>query len=183
MQINEITQIPMNEQLGSLVGDLVRAFASKDTDKQDLEADVRRLAKEALPQWLGKRAQLERTLDPAQLDLDEELEAWIEDNIFRSYLKLDSVDPRYQTVIKRQINLVNSVADVKQRQQAFEKLIAAAMMARPTRSQAAQITGTIPTRIDPSGDITIGKHKLDPNDKNEAVLIALINNMRAQGKI
>lgn len=141
------------------------------------------VAKRALPQWMAKRTQLERTLGTGQVDFNEELEAWLEDNVFRNYLKMANIDPRYLQAIKNQINIVNNTTNDAMRLEQFKKLLSTAMMARPGRAQAARSSGVIPTKIDPSGKITIGKYTLDPNSKSDAVMIALLNNLQQQGKL
>lgn len=193
MQIHELTKPPVNEQLGAMVGDLVKGgLASlmgggQPADPQKIAAaqqdQINKVAQQALPQWLAKRAQLERTLGTNQVDFNEELEAWLEDNVFRNYLKLDNIDPRYQQAIKQQINVVNNTTSSELQAAQFRKLLATAMMARPARAQAVQASGVIPTKIDPSGRVSIGNHTLDPNNKNEAFMIAMIQNLQQQGKI
>jgi len=192
MQIHEITKSQINEQLGGMVGDLVKGGAARlmgagQTDPQKVAAaqqqQIDTVAKQALPQWLAKRAQLERALGTGTVDFDEELEAWLEDNVLRNYLKIDTIDPRYQQAIRRQINVVNNTTNDALRSEQFKKLLATAIMARPSRAQASQTSGVMQTKIDPSGRVTIGRYTLDPNDKNEGVLIALLQNLQQQGKI
>jgi hypothetical protein len=192
MQIYEVTQPKINEQLGSMVSDLIKGGAARvmgagQADPQKVAAaqqqQIDTVAKQALPQWLAKRAQLERTLGTGTVDFDEELEAWLEDNVLRNYLKIDTIDPRYQQAIKRQINVVNNTTSDALRTEQFKKLLATAMMARPSRAQAAQASGVMQTKIDPSGRVTIGQYTLNPADKNESVLIALLQNLQTQGKI
>ena len=190
MQIHEITRL--DEQLGGMVSNLIKGGAARmmgagQADPQKIDAAQQRqidtVAKQALPQWMAKRAQLERNLGTGTVDFNEELEAWLEDNVLRNYLKIDTIDPRYQQAIKRQINVVNNTTSEAMRMQQFKKLLSTAIMARPSRAQAAQTSGVMQTKIDPSGRVTIGRYTLDPSDKNEGVLIALLQNLQQQGKI
>ncbi len=192
MQIHEITKTQVNEALGDMVGDLIKggiakAISGGSQDPQKVAAaqqqQIDRVATQALPQWLAKRAALERSLGRTQVNFDEELEAWLEDNVFRGYLKMDSVDPRYQQAIKKLINVVNNTTSNDLRQAQFKKLLSTAMMARPSRANAAAASGVIPTKIDPSGKISMGRYTLNPSDKNDAVLIALIQNLQQAGKL
>ena len=196
MQIHEITRL--DEQLGGMVSDLIKGGAARmmgggQADPQKIDAAQQRqidtVAKQALPQWLAKRAQLERSLGsgtaniPSGINFDEELEAWLEDNVLRNYLKVDTVDPQYQRAIRRQIYMVNNTLNDATRLEQFKKLLATAMMARAPRSQAAQTSGVMQTKIDPSGRVTIGKYTLDPTDEKEKLLMNLLQNLQQQGKI
>lgn len=148
------------------------------------QAQIDKVAKQALPQWMAKRSQLEKTLGAGQVNFDEELEAWLEDNVLRNYLKFDNVDPKYKTAIDNQIRAINSTTNDGSRLEQFKKLLTTSIMARPSRAQASQASGVIPTKIDPSSNkISIGKYTLNPNDKNDAVMIALLKNLQQQGKL
>ena len=168
-------------------GGAARMMGAGQADPQKIAAaqqqQIDTVTKQALPQWLAKRAQLERTLGTGTVDFDEELEAWLEDNVLRNYLKIDTIDPRYQQAIKRQINVVNNTTSEALRTEQFKKLLATAIMARPSRAQAAQTSGVLQTKIDPSGRVSIGKYTLDPGNKNEAFMIAMLQNLQQQGKI
>ena len=206
MQIFEVTKTQQVDEAIPGLGDLVKAGIGKAIgaaagagDPQKIaaaqQAQIDDVSRRALPQWMAKRAQLERTLGTNQVDFNEELEAWLEDNIFRGYLRMPGLDPRYQQAIKRLINVVNNTTDEAVRAAQFKKLISTAMMARSARAQpgqpgqpaaaaqSLQASGVFPTKIDPAGRITIGKYTLDPNEKNDAFMIAMINNLQAQGKL
>ena len=142
MQIHEITKPQLNEALGSMVGDLIKggiakAIGGSGTPAEKLaagqSAQIASLANRALAQWQAKQAQLAQTLGTP--NFDEELEAWIEDNLLPNRLNVEDLDPAYKNQIKAQIAIVNQIpdTDLPKKRAAFQKLVATAVMSRPAR--------------------------------------------------
>lgn len=152
MLINEVTKNTLNEQptLGSAVGDallggLAKVMGQSQQDPNKVaaanQAQIDQVARRALPMWQAKQAQIAATVGTP--NFDEELEAWLEDNVLRNRLNIDDLDPTYQRNIKNQIKIVNAIPDAElaKKRQEFGRLIGMAIIARPSRQQAAQIRG------------------------------------------
>lgn len=150
MQIHEVTKNILNEAvpgIGGLVtggmASLMGRAAGQQTATQVSaanQAQIDKVATKAYPMWQAKRMQLEKTMGMTADDFDEELEAWIEDNVLRGNYKIDQMDPRYQTQIKTLINQVNNIQDDATRLAKFKQLIATAVLARPARRDVAVIS-------------------------------------------
>lgn len=151
MQIHEVTllkeQTPttLGGMVGSsIMGGLSRVMGAGQQDPAKMaaanQAKIDDVAKRALPMWLAKQSQIAQTMGTA--NFDEELEAWIEQNMLQGRLHVEDLDPAYQSKIKSQIKIVNSIpdADLNRKRAEFSKLIAATMLARPARSQAGRVT-------------------------------------------
>lgn len=154
MLINEVeNKKNVAEQLpglGQAVGDAVLGGIAKimGTGQQDPNkvasantAQIAQVAKRALPMWQAKQAQISSTVGTP--NFDEELEAWLEDNILRNRLNIDDLDPTYQRNLKNQIKVVNSIADtdLAKKREEFARLIGMAVIARPSRQQVSQVRG------------------------------------------
>lgn len=148
MQIHEITKTQINEALGDMVGDLIKGgiakvMGGKGTPAEKLaagqSAQIASLANRALAQWQAKQAQLSQTL--GNVNFDEELEAWVEDNLLPGRLNVEDLDPAYKTQIIDTIKIVNGIpdTDLPKKRAAFQKLVATAVMSRPARMAAAGV--------------------------------------------
>lgn len=143
MQIHEVTKI--KEAVGDLVQSGLAQLMSRGAQdparvQAANQARIDKVATQALPLWQAKRTQLEQTLGQGQVNFDEELESWIEENILRGTLKIEQLDPQYQNIIKQQITVVNNTQNPTARADAFKRLIGAAVLARPARSQALAVS-------------------------------------------
>lgn len=151
MQIHEITQL--NEQeapasLGgmigsSIMGGLAKVMGAGQQDPTKIAASNQQkiddVAKRALPMWMAKQAQLVQVM--GNPNMDEELESWIEQNMLQGRLHVEDLDPAYQSKIKSQIKIVNATSDMNQKRAEFSKLIAATMLARPSRANVGRVAG------------------------------------------
>lgn len=146
MQIHEITKLEEGMLSDVVFGALNRALGGRQASPEKMaqanQAAINSVAKKAYPMWLAKREQLAKTMQLATPDeYNEELEAWIEDNLLRQPLRsLDDADPRYKTAIEKLIQQVNNQGiSPKQREEFFNQLVATSVMARPSRAQAGAV--------------------------------------------
>lgn len=162
----------------AIMGGLAKVMGAGQQDPAKVQAANQKkiddVAKRALPLWMAKQAQIAQAL--GNPNMDEELEAWIEQNMLQGRLHVEDLDPAYQSKIKSQIKLVNTTTDMNQKRAEFSKLIAAAMLARPARTNVGRVAG----RIDARAVVNQAMSYLGAG-LSTAQLQAIGRNLKAQG--
>lgn len=143
MQIHEVTKINETPISDLIYGGLARAMSGSQQDPTKLaassQAKIADIAKRALPSWQAKQTQISQTMGTA--NFDEELEAWLEQNILQNRLHVEDLDPAYTSQIKNIIKAVNAIpdTDVDRKRNEFTKLIATTLLARPARQNVGRV--------------------------------------------